>query len=179
MSVVVVPYSASTTSKLSGSEVPTSVGGAFGAVPVLPGSACSSVSTDEEWVPARETALVPTELTAICRRCPVRQACLTWAVQNRPMGYWAATTTADRARLAREDEASVARADEMQDEIFDEVYPSPMHSGPGCRHWYRRGCRCQACRADRSAYRDELRSCGPAAAGTCSRGCKETDSDDQ
>lgn len=160
-----IAYPELTTSKLSVSEVPTGSGGTFEVLDPLPevtpdlaGASCSNNTVVHEWVPSAEAALVPTELTAICRSCPVRAACLAWAIAHQPVGYWAATTSSDRRVLLREDTTSVARADEIQDEIFDEVYPSPIHSGPGCRHWYREGCRCMECRTDRATYRQVLRS---------------------
>lgn len=40
----------------------------------------------------------PAWLVELCGSCPVRQACLDWAVTHREQGYWAGTTTQQRRR---------------------------------------------------------------------------------
>jgi WhiB family redox-sensing transcriptional regulator len=38
---------------------------------------------------------------AYCYDCPIRPACLTWALTNNEPGIWGGTTDRDRARLRR------------------------------------------------------------------------------
>lgn len=43
-----------------------------------------------------QTGGTPWPAKAICRRCPVIDACLSWALENRPDGVWGATTEHER-----------------------------------------------------------------------------------
>lgn len=36
---------------------------------------------------------------AMCAGCPVREACLQWALDNEEYGYWGGTTTEERAHM--------------------------------------------------------------------------------
>ncbi|MFD5632446.1 WhiB family transcriptional regulator [Streptomyces sp. NPDC127072] len=60
----------------------------------------------------RGPALLQTdEAKAVCRRCPVMQRCLDWAVETGPVeGVWGATTEAERRALRRR----VARSSEAR-----------------------------------------------------------------
>lgn len=56
-------------------------------------------SDPEQYHPANGS---PTAATvALCRRCELRDACLTWALDNHPSGVWGGTTEAARRRLRR------------------------------------------------------------------------------
>jgi WhiB family redox-sensing transcriptional regulator len=48
-------------------------------------------------------ALVQTEVAkAVCRRCPVREECLQWALDTgQGIGVWGGTSETERRRLAR------------------------------------------------------------------------------
>lgn len=37
----------------------------------------------------------------VCAGCPVREACLLWALDHGPEGVWGGTTTAERHRMRR------------------------------------------------------------------------------
>ncbi|MFC5212521.1 WhiB family transcriptional regulator [Streptomyces coerulescens] len=57
--------------------------------------------------PVGNSGSVPTliqtdEAKAVCRRCPVREQCLDWAVDAGPMdGIWGGTTAQERDRSGR------------------------------------------------------------------------------
>lgn len=57
----------------------------------------------EDWFPGQRpwTGVGP-EVKALCARCPVREECLTWAL-DRPEehGYWGGTTPNERDKLRR------------------------------------------------------------------------------
>ena len=55
-----------------------------------------------DWFAGR--AVDQAEPAAVCRRCLVRDECLTFAVDNREQGVWGATTDAER-RLMRQEAA--------------------------------------------------------------------------
>ena len=76
-------------------------------LPNLEGAACTQVDN---------SAFFPTELTGqyadlayvrgICRECPVRLACLEWALEHNEVGIWAGTTEADRRRIKKKGAAA-------------------------------------------------------------------------
>lgn len=72
-------------------------------------AACAGSSA--EWVPDTdaEEARAKRRLAPICAGCPIRVACLAWAMRNREMGVWAGTTTEQRKSLRRA-EAEAERA---------------------------------------------------------------------
>lgn len=149
-------YPETTTSTQAASEVPTANGGATDShldVPDLAGALCARTSAAAEWVPTPEARLVPTELTIICRACPVRQACLTAALARDVQGYWAATTAADRLQMNSQGLSTTAEADQIQDAVFDEEYPEHNHTGSPSLGHYNRGCRAAECRQRRAEYR--------------------------
>ena len=42
----------------------------------------------------------------ICRSCPYVQPCLEWALENREMGIWGATTEMERRKIRRKNRVS-------------------------------------------------------------------------
>jgi WhiB family redox-sensing transcriptional regulator len=74
------------------------------------------------------------EVTAkmICRECPVKEPCLDWALTHNESGVWGGTTALERWR--------------MRNPRTRKVTPPPMVGGHGVAR-YRRGCRCDVCRA--------------------------------
>ena len=110
-------------------------------------------SDPDRWVPDREEALQPADLLARCRSCPLRQRCLDTAVAGREAGYWAGTTTAQRAVLARAGQWPVVLAELLV--LAEEIAPlsKELHDaevrrhapGRGSHHHYRFGCRCSEC----------------------------------
>lgn len=58
----------------------------------------------ELFFPAGETGihvLQAREAKAVCRRCPVMETCLNWAMETRQQGVWGGTTETDRDSLRR------------------------------------------------------------------------------
>ena len=47
-----------------------------------------------------ESMGVPEAVFEVCDTCPVREPCLGWAIANSELGVWAATTRAQRDRIA-------------------------------------------------------------------------------
>lgn len=117
---------------------------------------CSVSPSTLEWVPDREGRVVPAEMTALCRRCPGRQACLSWARAGYERGYWAGTTTKDRAQLAS---ADLREADALQRQHREEACAGALHEpGEGSYQWYRKGCPCAECRAGNALQRAHERA---------------------
>lgn len=103
-----------------------------------------------EWVPDREQRAVPGDMLALCRACGGRQACLLVALRGHEVGYWAGTTTKDRAAMTRLGQTSTDTADWLQ----ELANPVPKHlPGRASTGWYRRGCRCGGCRAHNAGQR--------------------------
>jgi WhiB family redox-sensing transcriptional regulator len=76
------------------------------------------------------------EVTAklICRECPVRAACLDWALEHNETGVWGATTELERYRLKTG----------WRPPPKPPVVIPPAGHGMAC---YRKGCRCDVGRA--------------------------------
>ena len=57
----------------------------------------------EDWFPGqRPWTGVSVEIRALCARCPVREECLTWALDTpEEHGYWGGTTPNEREKLRR------------------------------------------------------------------------------
>ena len=74
------------------------------------------------------------EVTAklICRECPIREACLEWALTHKELGVWGGTTELERWRIKHGPRTR-------------KVTPPPPVGGHGAAR-YRKGCRCQICR---------------------------------
>lgn len=113
-----------------------------------------------EWVPDREKLLVPEIMAQLCRGCPGRQQCLLWALAGQEQGYWAATTTADRRRMATHGQTGVHTADWLQESARRQAIAGARHrEGEGSYFWYRRrGCRCGECQGANSAARAQERA---------------------
>lgn len=118
---------------------------------------CATAPRDLDWVPDREQRVVPEPMATLCRTCPGRAQCLLLALAGGELGYWAATTSRDRAQMQAPGDRDVATADRLQQMARHESTPAgaPLH-GPGeaSYFWYRRrGCRCTPCRQANSAQR--------------------------
>ncbi|MGF0118749.1 WhiB family transcriptional regulator [Promicromonospora sp. Marseille-Q5078] len=119
---------------------------------------CATADVEGEWVPERETIIVPDEMTALCQRCPGRQDCLLWALAGDEDGYWAATTSEDRKQMRSIGRDDVDTADWLQ-KIQREKSIAKHAPGEGSSNNYRRkGCRCHECRAANSAERTAERA---------------------
>jgi WhiB family redox-sensing transcriptional regulator len=73
--------------------------------PELPGARCAQRDQDPElWFPASGDRAAAERAKAICRICPVRSACLEWALAaNERTGIWGGTTPNERRALRRTD----------------------------------------------------------------------------
>jgi WhiB family transcriptional regulator, redox-sensing transcriptional regulator len=71
--------------------------------PELPGARCAQRDQDPElWFPANGDRAAADRAKAICRSCPVRPACLEWALAaNERTGIWGGTTPNERRALRR------------------------------------------------------------------------------
>jgi WhiB family transcriptional regulator, redox-sensing transcriptional regulator len=71
--------------------------------PELPGARCAQRDQDPElWFPANGDRATAERAKAICRICPVRSACLEWALAaNERTGIWGETTPNERRALRR------------------------------------------------------------------------------
>jgi WhiB family redox-sensing transcriptional regulator len=71
--------------------------------PELPGAQCAQRDQDPElWFPANGDRAAAERAKAICRSCPVRPACLEWALgANERTGIWGGTTPNERRALRR------------------------------------------------------------------------------
>jgi hypothetical protein len=98
-----------------------------------------------DWTPDQEEILVPEVLAVACQECPVRAACLRWAIANDEVGYWAASTSADRAQMSITDgpgDADRVRRQHLAEDLAASLHPDQ----PPSMWWYRAGCRCLGCR---------------------------------
>lgn len=59
---------------------------------------CAQTDPDA-FLPEKGGAALMAQAIAICNTCPVRQACLDYAVANNEIGIWGATTNAQRAKI--------------------------------------------------------------------------------
>lgn len=121
---------------------------------------CATDPTSLEWVPDRERHVVPDTMVALCRRCPGRQACLLWALAGPEQGYWAGTTTADRAQMRQLELDSAAAADWLQDLARREFTAGALHAERRGSYWWyrRRGCRCGECKKANASQRSRERA---------------------
>lgn len=121
---------------------------------------CSAYPEDLDWVPDRERPVVPDVMAALCRRCPGRQQCLLWALAGDEHGYWAGTTSTDRAVMHTLGAQDVAVADRLQETARQDAISGALHEpGDGSYWWYRRrGCRCAECRQANAAARSGERA---------------------
>lgn len=156
-------YAGPTESMLADPAAFTDIGEA---VVVLPGpftAACAGTPA-LDWVPDREQPLVPDVMSELCQGCPGRARCLAWALATDAQGYWAGTTTSQRAQLRRADDPDPAAADRLTAAVQASELGCALHpAGEGSWWWYRnRRCRCLECRqcnaGRRSAERQRSRS---------------------
>lgn len=121
---------------------------------------CATTTEDLEWVPDHERSEVPPQMATLCRRCPGRQNCLLWALAGEESGYWAGTTTADRAVMLARGLDRVVDADRLQSKVIAANRAGAQHApGEGSYFHYRhRKCRCAECREANAAVRAEERS---------------------
>ena len=75
------------------------------------------------------------------------------ALDNDEVGYWAGTTSADRALMRELGRRDMDMADHLQEAARAEFLHGALHAaGEGSLRWYRRGCHCGECRrANRDA----------------------------
>ena len=66
----------------------------------LPGwmqrGACVGASDPDLWYPTRGQSAEPAK--QICARCPVREDCLVWALENEDYGVWGGLSSKERKR---------------------------------------------------------------------------------
>lgn len=55
-------------------------------IPALDGALCSGAANPEAWFPFPSEDR--SEVVSICNACPVKSACLDWAVENKEDGVW-------------------------------------------------------------------------------------------
>lgn len=131
-------------------------------------AACSASATGvlpERWTPEHEEDHVPDRLLALCRSCPVWDACLVDAVRMNDIGYRASTTTRERRHLFGELVAAGRRGGGRTGAFVgfpgrvDDGERVPQHPrGEGSLTSYRRGCRCDECRGHNAAARRRERA---------------------
>jgi WhiB family transcriptional regulator, redox-sensing transcriptional regulator len=80
--------------------------------PELPGARCAQRDQDPElWFPANGDRATAERAKAICRICPVRSACLEWALAaNERTGIWGGTTPNERRAQRRTDARTLISA---------------------------------------------------------------------
>lgn len=133
---------------------------------------CAIVPLEEDldWTPNREQCVVPDPMLALCRRCPGRASCLAWALTgdgngDPQVGYWAGTTSRDRAAMVEAGELDVAAAERTQAAARLESTRDALHAqGEGGLRWARKGCHCIECRRAGAAKRARSRARAAAAA---------------
>jgi len=142
------PYAEGTASMLSDPEA-HHIGDASASSP-SPRPRCA---TNWDWVPPHEHGVVPAALRQLCAQCPLRQECLDTAVTTNSEGYWAGTTTKERAVLRRTGPVTVARVETLQGDA------TALHPvGQESRTFYRKGCRCRGCRWHNARTRAQERA---------------------
>ena len=147
-----VGYAERTETTQVASEATPSVGGASER---FPGVADCLGRTDLEWVPAVEDPVVPSPQAHLCAGCPIRTHCLRHALATRAEGYWAGTTTADRATVVTIDDAPLAGVSQLvvwaRRRLRKAAATHPV--GAGSPYQYRCGCRCDECVTAKVAQR--------------------------
>lgn len=69
------------------------------------GGECSTLPPDiffPELYDDDAPVVVPSDVKALCARCPFFDGCLAWALDNDAYGFWAATSRYQRLQLGRE-----------------------------------------------------------------------------
>lgn len=121
------------------------------------------VGTDpDEWVPADEAIKVPEAMAELCRSCPGRVQCLLQALhtgsEKRPTeGYWAGSTTRQRARLVDVGDAEEILAAVDAEAASAELMAHPVGEGSSAHYRYR-ACRCSECRQAHTLARRQERA---------------------
>lgn len=86
----------------------------------------------------------------ICQECPVQQQCLEEALErDEPHGIWGGFTPPERLRIKRGQPVTVASKRPRLKTLYSDV-PRLDSSGHGYQR-YRKGCRCQTCKAGNAA----------------------------
>lgn len=164
MTLTTLAYADLTESMLADPAAHTDDGGVAVVLPGPISAACAGSDPSMDWVPDREQPLVPDAMAGLCRGCPGRARCLSWALGTGAQGYWAGTTTTQREQLRRTDDLGLAAADRLVAADHDSELAGALHpAGEGSWWWYRnRCCRCLECRqcnaVRRSAERQRSRS---------------------
>lgn len=115
---------------------------------------CSTYPGELEWVPDKEQPVVPDVMATLCQHCPLRGECLQMAVATDSRGYWAGTTSQDRAALLAGGSVTVAAADRRRAAVLAVELGVALHPrGQGSFRWYRQGCHCLECRQHNAAQR--------------------------
>ena len=117
---------------------------------------CADFPTELDWVPDRERAVVPAPMMSLCRRCPGRQTCLSWALGGEEQGYWGGTTTKDRHQLRSLERDDVDTADWLHE--LAGAAEARHTAGQGSYRAYRKGCHCDECRTANAAARAQERA---------------------
>ncbi|WP_423487912.1 WhiB family transcriptional regulator [Mycobacteroides sp. PCS013] len=75
---------------------------ALGSPPKWAVNAVCAESTSEFFYPDEQDYITASAAKWACRRCPVRDECLQWALENdEQFGVWGATTPKERRRIKR------------------------------------------------------------------------------
>ena len=75
----------------------------------------------------------PDTAKLVCKECPIKAVCLAWALEHKEIGVWGGTTETERWRIKYGPRTR-------------KVEPPPPIGGHGAAR-YRKGCRCDICRA--------------------------------
>lgn len=68
-------------------------------MPRFVGAACAGTPV-ESWYPDHDESLTKRQIR-VCQSCPVRQACLAWALKYEAYGIWGGTTSHERHELRK------------------------------------------------------------------------------
>lgn len=76
--------------------------------------ACRDVDPELFWPPSADTSAPAvraqiSEAKAVCRQCPIRRSCQSWAIPREGEGLWGGLTEAERARRRRRRRAKAAK----------------------------------------------------------------------
>ena len=64
------------------------------------GAACAGMDPEKFFPFPPQTAEIE-EAKAVCRQCPVKAACLAWALDNEDFGVWGGTSEDERRAMRR------------------------------------------------------------------------------
>lgn len=134
-------YTGTTASIQVDSEVSTrdtSESSSFSDFPYNRASCTTAAAAGIDWVPDEEARHAPQAVRDLCQQCPVRAHCLQWAQATDARGYWAGSSTYERARLTR------PSLEELE-QVTQDRPVTHIASTAGTRRGYRAGCRCIDC----------------------------------